>query len=79
MHSSLNHPSVPPGEKERLSELLRRTLRRLDLVDRNDPLAESIAKTIIELDRLGVRDPEEIASRVLKAFGLQDRRVTDAK
>jgi E3 ubiquitin-protein ligase DOA10 len=76
MHRLIKRSSLPTEEKERLSEILERTLRRLDLVDRNDALTESIARMIIDLDRSGVRDPEEIAGRVLKAFGLDEERAT---
>jgi hypothetical protein len=33
-----------------------RTLRKLSLVDRNDPITEIIAKKIIELEQRGVRE-----------------------
>ena len=66
MHRLIKRSSLPTEEKERLSEILERTLRRLDLVDRNDALTESIARMIIDLDRSGVRDPDEIAGRVLR-------------
>jgi hypothetical protein len=79
MDRLLKRSPVPADEKERLGELLRSTLRRLQLVDRDDPLTESIARTIIELDRSGVRDPDEIAKRVLKAFGLDEEPVTDLR
>jgi hypothetical protein len=64
----LKNPSVPPEEMERLDEVCRRILRLLYLVDRDDPLTESIGRKIVKLHRSGVRDAEEITREILKAF-----------
>jgi hypothetical protein len=65
----LNDSSVPPEEIERLDDICRRILRRLHLVDRKDPLTESIGRKLIDLDRSGVSDFEELARQVSEAFG----------
>ncbi len=39
----------------------RRTPRSLGLVDRADPIAEIVARKIIEIGATGVRDPDKIA------------------
>jgi hypothetical protein len=36
------------------------------LVDRNDPIAEIVAKTVIEIGASGVSDPSEISKIALK-------------
>jgi hypothetical protein len=41
----------------------------LELVDRDDPLAEAIAKEVIEAARLGVHDVAEMRLWVLNALG----------
>ena len=41
----------------------------LELVDRDDPLTEVIAKGVIEAARLGVHDGAEMCLSVLNALG----------
>ncbi|HEY1475969.1 MAG TPA: hypothetical protein VGF53_18015 [Pseudolabrys sp.] len=47
----------------------------LGLVARNDPLTELVAKSIVSVTALGVRDPETIKVRALNLLGV---RKTDA-
>jgi hypothetical protein len=42
------------------------TLRALNLVDRNDPLAEMIASKVMEIGATGLKDPAEISKRAVK-------------
>ena len=42
------------------------TLRALDVVDRNDPLATMIAKKVLEIGETGLKDPAEISKRAVK-------------
>ena len=46
------------------------TLRALELMDRSDPVTSLIAKKIIELARLGERDPARLRQAALQAFSL---------
>jgi hypothetical protein len=41
-------------------------LRSLHLVDRNDPIAEIVAKTVIGIGATGVREPSEILKIAVK-------------
>ena len=50
-----------PEEVEILRRAFDRALRLLHLVDRGDPLAELVARKIIEIGATDVRDPAEIA------------------
>ena len=43
-------------------------LKELCLADRNDPLAEMLAKKIIEIAGLGERDPKRLRELALKAI-----------
>jgi hypothetical protein len=45
-------------------------LRKLHLVDRNDPVAEIVAKKIIEVGTTAISDPEEISETAVKQLGL---------
>jgi hypothetical protein len=44
-------------------------LQDLKLVDRNDPFTEIIAHKIIELARMGERDPVKLRELAVKAVG----------
>ena len=60
-----------PDQIRLLDQAFKRALRRLDLVDRNDPLTEIVAKKVIEVGQSGIRDPDEIASTAIRALGLR--------
>jgi len=42
---------------------------RLGLTDRSDPLTQLVAKKVIELAQTGIRDPGQLADRVVAAVG----------
>jgi hypothetical protein len=52
--------------EQRLNRAYKEVLRSLHLVDRNDPVAEIVAKTVIEIGATGVREPPEISKIVIK-------------
>jgi hypothetical protein len=43
----------------------------LGMIDRNDPLTELIAKSIVNVTATGERDPERIKERALNALGVR--------
>ncbi len=49
-----------------MSAAFETALRRLGLVDRNDPAAVAVAKMIIELAKEGERDPERLCALALQ-------------
>ena len=55
-----------PHEVERLYRAYRDVLRSLHLVDRNDPVAEIVEKTVIGIGATGVREPSEISKIAVK-------------
>ena len=59
-----------PEEVARLNRAYTFTLRRLSLVDRDDPVCEIVARKIIDIDAAGTRDPNEIARLAVKQLGL---------
>ncbi|OKO87557.1 hypothetical protein AC629_13450 [Bradyrhizobium sp. NAS80.1] len=61
----LRDSKLTPQEIDRLDEAYAFALRSLDLVDRNDPLTEIVARKIIEIGA-SVHDPAEIAKTALK-------------
>ena len=61
-----------PEEVERLNRASIFTLHHLDLVDRNDPVCEIVARKVIDIDAAGIHDPEEIAKLARKQLGIPD-------
>jgi len=61
---------IKPEEVDRLNRALTFTLKSLDLVDRNDPICEIIARKVIEIDATGTHDPKEIADLAVKELGI---------
>ena len=45
-------------------------LRTLDVVDRNDPLTLMIARKVLEIGEIGLKDPAEISRRAVKSLRL---------
>jgi len=55
-----------PDEIEIMTKAFDQALRSLSVVDRNDPLTESLARKIIEIGATSIRDPVEIARMAVK-------------
>jgi hypothetical protein len=62
----LQNSPMGPEEIAVLTEAYELTLKKLDLVDRSDPITQIVAKKIIEVGQRGVRDPEQLSSHALK-------------
>ena len=61
---------LEPDQIERLNEAYMFALRSPDLVDRNDPIVDIVARKIIEVAvTTGIRDPEEISKTALRQLG----------
>jgi hypothetical protein len=56
--------------EERLNRAYRDVLRSLHLVDRNDPVAEIVAKTVIEIGATGVNELSEISKIAIKRLAI---------
>ncbi|WFU45581.1 hypothetical protein QA640_47140 (plasmid) [Bradyrhizobium sp. CB82] len=48
-----------------------KTLRPVGIVDSNDPIAEMIAKKIIEIAQTGVQDPVQISELAIRELGVR--------
>jgi len=57
-------------EVERLNRAFTFALRAMDLVDRNDPVCEIVAKKVIEIAKAGTHDPREIAIMAARQLGI---------
>jgi hypothetical protein len=66
----LNGSNLGPEEVERLNRAYTCALRQLHLVDRDDPVADIVARKIIEVGATGISDPKEISKTAIKQLGL---------
>ena len=57
---------LEPDQIERLNEAYMFALRSPDLVGRNDPIVDIVAKKIIEVASTGIRDPKEISDTAIR-------------
>jgi hypothetical protein len=67
----LQNTPLGPEEIKVLTDAYERTLHKLSLVDRNDPIAEIIAKKIIELGQRGVREAKQLSDLAIKELGFE--------
>jgi hypothetical protein len=58
--------SFEPEDIEKLTTAFELALGKLEVSDRQDPVAVVLAKFIIELAKEGERDPEKLCDRALK-------------
>lgn len=54
-----------------LADAYELTLRKLSLVDRNDPSAEQIARKVIELGQRGAREAQQLCDLAIKELGVE--------
>jgi len=66
----LQNSPLGPEEIAVLTDAYELTLLKLNLVDRNDPLTEMIAKKIIELGQRGVREAKQLSALAIKELGV---------
>jgi hypothetical protein len=67
----LQNSPLGPEQIAVLTEAYESMLRKLNLVDRNDPIAEIIAKKIIELGQRGVSQAEQLIELAMKELGIE--------
>ena len=60
-----------PEEIAALAEAYEHTLRKLNLVERSDPITQIIAKKIIEISQRGERNPQKLSELAIKELGVE--------
>ena len=60
-----------PEQIELLNNAFDHALNLLSVVDRNDPLCEMVARTVIEVSATGTREPRKIAELAVGLIGLR--------
>ena len=68
--SKINHDGF-----ELLTAAFQLALRELQLLDRNDPVCDIVARKVIETAKYGARDPQEIAGRAVKQLAFSASRL----
>lgn len=63
--------SFDPEEIEAMTKAYESALADLQLADRNDPLTDLIAKSIITVASTGERSPDNLKERALNALGVR--------
>lgn len=67
----LQDSKLDTDEMEILTRAFNHALRSLSLIDRrDDPLADLVARKVIEIGATVVRDPAEISKMAIKQLGL---------
>jgi hypothetical protein len=64
--SLLRNSKLASEDVEILNRAFKEVLRKLYLVDRNDPVCEIVARKVIEIAESGVHDPQMIADAAVK-------------
>ena len=67
----LRNSTMAPEEISRITEAYEQALHTLCVRDRDDPLTEMIAKTIIRIAQTGVQDAAEISALTIKQLGVR--------
>jgi hypothetical protein len=67
----LQNSPLGPEKIAVLTEAYEAVLRKLNLVDRNDPITEIIARKIIELEQRGVSQAEQLIELAMKELGIE--------
>ena len=66
----LQNMPMGPEDIRRLTTAFEQALRTLGIVDRGDPLAELLARKIIEVAQTGIREPADISAQAIKEIGI---------
>ncbi|KGJ70735.1 hypothetical protein ACVILJ_001207 [Bradyrhizobium diazoefficiens] len=66
----LQNLPMGPEEVNRMTTAFDKALRTIGIKDRSDPMAEMIAKKIVEIAQTGVRDPAEISAQAIRELGM---------
>jgi len=66
----LQNMPMGPEEITRLTTAYEQALRTIGIVDRGEPLAELLAKKIVQVAQTGVREPADISAQAIKEIGI---------
>ena len=67
----LKNSTLEADEISRITEAYEQALHTLCVKDRDDPLTEMIAKTIIKIAQTGFHDPAQLSALAIKQLGVR--------
>jgi hypothetical protein len=67
----LQNSTMRPDEISRVTAAYEQALHTLCVKDRDDPLTEMIAKTIIKIAQTGVHDPAQLSALAIKQLAVR--------
>jgi hypothetical protein len=67
----LQNSTMEPEEISRITEAYEQALHTLCVKDRDDPLTETIAKTIIKIAQASFQDPAQLSALAIKQLGVR--------
>ena len=73
IHRLLQHSAFNQDDIDRMVAAYEHCLQSLGLADRSDPVAERVAKQIVQIAQTGERDPAIVSKQVLEALQLPPR------
>ncbi|WP_439361237.1 hypothetical protein [Bradyrhizobium sp. DASA03007] len=62
---------MAPKEITCITKAYEQTLRALCVKDRDDPLTELVAKTIIKIAQTGIKDPAQISAQAISELEMR--------
>ena len=71
IHRLLQYSAFDPEDIASLTIAYESVLQSVRPVDRDNPVAEIVARKVIEVAQTGVRDPAKICATVIKKFGIR--------
>jgi hypothetical protein len=69
IHRFLQNKPMEPEDVSRITAAYEQALHSIGLVDRDDPIAEMVAKKVIQVAQTGVWDPADIAALTVVELG----------
>ena len=67
----LQNSTLGPKEVSRITEAYDQALHALCVKDRDDPLTEMIAKTIMKIAQTGVHEPAQLSALAIEQLGIR--------
>jgi hypothetical protein len=71
IHRLLKNSTLEPKAISRITEAYEQALITLCVKDRDDPLTETIAKTIIKIAQTGVHQPAQLSALAIEQLGIR--------
>ena len=71
LYRLLKNCTLEPKEVGRITEAYEQALHTLCVKDRDDPLTEMIAKTVMKIAQTGVHEPAQLSALAIEQLGIR--------